>query len=76
MRQPSQLGYDMSLMKAFYFTEEHGSFLQLRVEGRNILNLRGYGNYNTTIGTNDFGLITSAGPNGPRTMQVSARIVF
>lgn len=66
----------MSLMKAFPFTAEGKRYLQLRLEGSNIFNFRGWGNFNTTIGTNDFGLITGAGPYGPRTIQVSGRIVF
>jgi hypothetical protein len=45
------------------------------MEGTNFFNIRGYGNYNTSIGTTYFGLITSAGQN-PRNIQISARIVF
>jgi len=76
IRQPSRTQYDMSLMKAFPFNADARRYLQFRMEGSNIFNIRGYGNYNTKIGTNDFGLITNAGPYGPRTIQVSARIVF
>ncbi len=75
MRQPSAYSYDMSLMKAFYFTSEGKQYLQVRMEGRNFFNIRGYGTYNTTIGTRYFGMITAAGQE-PRTIQVSARIVF
>jgi hypothetical protein len=75
MRQPSSYQYDMSLMKAFYFTAEGKQYLQLRMEGRNFFNIRGFGNYTTTIGTRYFGMITSAGQS-PRSIQISARIVF
>ena len=76
VRQPSRTQYDMSLMKAFPFTTDGNKYIQFRLEGSNIFNIRGWGNYNTSIGTNDFGLITSAGPYGPRTIQVSGRFVF
>ncbi len=76
IRQPSRTQYDMSLMKAFPFTDEGSKYIQLRLEGSNIFNIRGWGNYNTTIGSNDFGLITAAGPYGSRTIQVSGRIIF
>ena len=75
LRQPSSYSYDMSLMKAFPLASEGKRYLQFRMEGRNILNIRGYGPYNTTIETKYFGLITSAGQS-PRAIQVSARIVF
>ena len=75
LRQPSSYQYDMSLMKAFYFTEEGKQYLQFRMEGRNFFNIRGFGAYNTTIGTRYFGMITAAGQS-PRSIQMSARIVF
>ncbi|MEO8126580.1 MAG: TonB-dependent receptor [Bryobacteraceae bacterium] len=75
IRQPSAYSYDMSLMKAFPLASDGKRYLQFRMEGRNILNVRGYGPYNTTIGTKYFGLITAAGQS-PRAIQMSARIVF
>ncbi|MCL4854237.1 MAG: TonB-dependent receptor, partial [Bryobacteraceae bacterium] len=75
LRHPGRANYDLSLMKAFYFSGERKQYFQLRMEGRNIFNIRGFGNYNTTIGTRDFGLITGAG-NTERQIQLSARIVF
>ncbi len=74
-RQPSNTNYNISLMKAFRFSAEKNRYLQFRMEGNNIFNIRGFGNYNTTIGTADFGLITSPG-NTERKIQMSARIVF
>lgn len=75
IRQSSNYNYDMSLMKAFFFDGERKRYLQFRMEGRNIFNIRGFGNYNLTIGTADFGLITSPG-NTERQIQMSARFVF
>ena len=46
------------------------------VEAQNAFNQRGWGSYNTTIGNPYFGLIQSAGPYGPRLMQISARLFF
>ena len=66
---------DMSLMKSFYFLPEHRSYLQFRMEASNIFNIRGFGPYNTTIGSKYFGMITAAG-NTERSIQMSARIVF
>jgi len=75
MRFPSSYSYDMSLMKAFYFNEDGRRYLQIRMEGTNFFNIRGFGRYNTSIGTAYFGTITAAGQN-PRNIQMSARIVF
>ena len=75
LRQPSNYNYDTSLMKAFYFGESRGRYLQVRMEGSNFFNIRGYGGYNLKIGTSYFGMITGAG-NSARSIQMSARIVF
>jgi hypothetical protein len=56
-------------------TPERGTFLQLRLASSNFFNIRGFGNYNTTIGNRYFGMITDAG-NSPRNIQVSMRLVF
>lgn len=74
-RQPSNYNYDVSLMKSFFITPERGAYLQLRLESSNFFNIRGFGNYNTTIGTRYFGMITDAG-NSPRNIQMSMRLVF
>ena len=76
LRHPSSWGTDVSLMKSFYLTADDRSYLQFRMEGRNFFNIRGFGNYNTTIGTKYFGMITDAGAEGPRTIQMSLRLVF
>ncbi|HVX67754.1 MAG TPA: TonB-dependent receptor [Bryobacteraceae bacterium] len=74
MRNPSFYQLNMALVKSFRLMKE-GRFLQIRAEAENALNTRGYGNYNTKIGDEYFGLITTAG-NSPRHIQLSARIVF
>lgn len=73
IRQPGNFNTDLSLMKKFPFGESR--FVQIRGEASNAFNIRGAGSYNTTVGSDAFGLITSAG-NVERRMQLSARIVF
>ena len=59
-------------MKNFRFGAK---YLQIRAEGQNFLNIRGYGPYNAQIGNANYGLITTAG-NLPRQVQISLRFVF
>jgi hypothetical protein len=61
-------------MKNFGLWRE-GTYLQFRVEAQNMFNIRGLGTYNTSVGSPDFGLITSSAQN-PRNMQISARLFF
>jgi hypothetical protein len=75
LRDPGVMQYDMSLMKAFKLNGDGRRYVQFRLEGNNILNMRGYGPYNTQIGTLDFGLITTPGLPS-RTIQMSARFLF
>ncbi len=72
-RQPTLWQMDMSLMKDFHFGE--GRYLEVRAEGQNAWNRRGFGNYNASIASSTYGLITTAG-NQPRQIQLSARINF
>ncbi len=72
-RQPANWQMDMSLMKQFLLGE--GRYLEVRAEGQNAWNIRGFGNYNASINTSTYGLITTAG-NQPRQIQLSARINF
>jgi hypothetical protein len=72
-RNPSFHQMDLSIMKNFRIRE--GKYLQLRAEGQNAFNIRGFGNYNSSIGSNNYGLITTAG-NVERKIQISARINF
>ena len=61
-------------MKRFLLPGE-GHFLQIRGEASNAFNIRGFGSYGTTVGSDDFGIIQGAG-NTERRMQISARLVF
>ena len=74
IRQPSNFNTDLSLMKRFLLPGE-GHFLQIRGEASNAFNIRGFGSYGTTVGSDDFGIIRGAG-NTERRMQISARLVF
>jgi hypothetical protein len=75
IRNPSNVNHDLSLMKDFPLSHEGRRFLELRMEGLNIFNIRGFGQYNTKVGDSHFGLITSAG-NHERNIQVSMRVFF
>ena len=75
IREPHSNSYDASLMKNFSIAREGKIYLQLRVEAQNVLNIRGLGPINTSIGGPDFGLITNSAQD-PRQMQVSGRIFF
>ena len=72
-RNPPIQQMDISLMKNFYWTEAR--YFQIRAEGQNAFNFRGFGPYNVSIGTPNYGLITTAG-NVSRQIQLSARFNF
>ncbi len=74
LRNPPFYQTDLSLMKNFYLGSEK-RYLQIRAEGQNAFNIRGFGAYNNDLGTPYFGMIQSAG-NSPRAIQLSARIIF
>jgi TonB dependent receptor len=72
-RNPGLYQMDISLMKNFRWTEAR--YFQFRAEAQNVFNIRGFGPYNSSIGTPNYGLITTAG-NQSRQIQFSARINF
>jgi hypothetical protein len=72
-RNPPFFQMDLSLMKNFPVRESW--YFQIRGEAQNAFNFRGFGVYNTSIGTANYGLITTAG-NTPRQIQLSARFNF
>jgi hypothetical protein len=72
-RNPAFQQWDLALMKNFPIGGAR--YLQFRAEAQNVLNLRGLGPYNSQIGNANYGLITTAG-NGPRQIQLSARVNF
>jgi hypothetical protein len=75
LRNPAFNQTDLSIMKNFYLGADQKRYLQVRGEGQNAFNIRGFGTYNTTYGSPYFGLITNAG-NSPRSIQMSARFIF
>jgi Carboxypeptidase regulatory-like domain len=81
LRNPSRFSHDLTLGKKFpLFSADGSRFLQFRLEAQNLLNMRGFGNYNNDPRTPDFGLIV-IGSQGDlyyreRRIQMSARIVF
>jgi hypothetical protein len=76
IRNPSNVNYDLSLMKDFpLFSHDSSRYLEVRMEGLNIFNIRGFGQYNSKVGDSQFGLITAAG-NHERNIQVSMRLIF
>jgi hypothetical protein len=75
LRNPAFNQTDLSIMKNFYLGADQKRYLQIRGEGQNAFNIRGFGTYNTTFGSPYFGLITNAG-NSPRSIQMSARFIF
>jgi outer membrane receptor protein involved in Fe transport len=74
-RNPHFEQWDLSLMKNFPIGDAPGRFVQIRAEAQNAFNIRGFGNFQSSIGSANYGLITSAG-NQPRQIQLSARINF
>jgi hypothetical protein len=72
-RNPGLYQMDISLMKNFRLTEAR--YFQFRAEAQNAFNVRGFGPYNVSIGTPNYGLITTAG-NQARQIQLSLRFNF
>lgn len=81
LRHPDRFSHDLALSKKFpLFSADGSRFLQLRLEAANVLNMRGFGNYNTNPRSPDFGLIVINNQGDlyypERRLQMSARIVF
>jgi hypothetical protein len=79
LRNPAFTQTDLSLMKNFTMGKE-SRYLQVRAEAQNAFNLRGWGQYNNTLGSPYFGLLTNQpgqpGVLTPRQIQLSARFIF
>jgi hypothetical protein len=73
LRNPEFHQWDLALMKNFPLGGARN--IQVRAEAQNVFNIRGFGPYNSQIGNVNYGLITTAG-NGPRQIQLSARLTF
>ncbi len=80
LRGPGRDNWNMSLFKAFVFSESRGSQLQFRADAFNIWNhtqFRGdinAGGISTALGSSNFGQVTSA--YDPRTLQLGVKVVF
>ncbi len=72
MLGPGTFSWDFSVYKTFSFTERHR--LQFRTEFFNVLNHPNLGNPGLTVGTANFGKITSAGD--PRVLQFGLKYHF
>ena len=71
VRAPGLINFDASLAKAFAITERFR--LRLRADTFNTLNHTNLGTLVTTLGSANFGQLTSA---TARTMQLTARLTF
>ena len=73
MRAPSSENIDFSLFKMFKPVEK--MTVQFRAEAFNILNQVVFGMPNTTLNSNQFGVISSQA-NSPRTIQFGLKLQF
>ena len=76
IRHPGRWNDDISLMKRFSITSDGRIFLQVRAEAFNVFNRMQWDNYDTSMGSVRFGLVTQAIPDTERRMQLSARVVW
>lgn len=72
IRGPVLEEWDISLYKQFAFGER--THLQLRFESLNAFNHTNFSNLSTSLGSGNFGTVTSA--LSPRVLQLGARLVF
>ena len=70
---PGVNNWDLSVMRNFGLRREN-TFLQFRAEFFSAFNHPNFGNPGNTIGTSNYGVITSAG--GSRVTELSVRIFF
>jgi hypothetical protein len=73
VRGPSLYNWDVSLFKSFAIRERVKA--QFRAEALNATNTPYFGNPNTTLTNNQFGVITSQ-INNPRLVQLGVRATF
>lgn len=73
LRAPGQLNLDFSVFKSFPIKER--ATLQIRGEAFNLTNTVQFGAPGTTVGTQNFGVISSQA-NQPRNVQVAAKFIF
>ncbi len=74
LRAPGYQRWDLALFKNFYFTKEHGTSLQFRLESTNTFNHTNWATIGGTLGSSTFGQITSA--RDPRIVTLALKLKF
>ncbi len=74
VRGPGRDNWNLSLFKAFVFSESRGSQFQLRFESFNAFNHTQFDAVSTTYTASNFGQVTSAWD--PRVFQLGAKLIF
>jgi Carboxypeptidase regulatory-like domain len=74
VRNPGGFSTDGTVMKNFYFSEDHARYLNIRVEGVDFFNHPNYGTLRANPNSIGFGGLN--GKSGNRIMQIGARIFF
>jgi hypothetical protein len=74
LRGPGRDNWNLSLFKSFVLSEARGSRLELRVESFNTWNHTEFNQVSTSLGSSNFGQITSA--FDPRVFQLGGKIYF
>jgi hypothetical protein len=74
IRGPGRDNWNLSLFKAFVFSEERGSKLEFRAEFFNAWNHTEFNNVSTTFSASNFGAVTSA--HDPREIQLGLKLYF
>lgn len=72
LRLPGRNQWDFSAYKSFAFTEKYSA--QFRLEAFNFTNTPQFNAPNTTVGNNNFGVISGAG--NPRNLQIGLKFIF
>src|SRR4030095_9545325 len=74
LRGPGRDHWNLSLFKSFWFNEERGSRLELRLETFNTWNHTQFNGVSNTLGNGDFGQYTST--FDPRILQLGIKAYF
>jgi hypothetical protein len=74
LRGPGRDNWNLSLFKAFVFSEERDSKLEFRAEFFNAFNHTEFNNVSTTFSSSNFGAVTSA--HDPREIQLGIKLYF
>jgi hypothetical protein len=83
LRQPTNWNSDVAIMKSFPLGAERSRYFELRLEGQNLFNHPGLGNYDNNATDATYGMIANCDnghnpctANTERQVQISGRIVF